>query len=153
MGEVETTLKCIIKSSNLEYCVVVTSCHHAVDSFSKQPVRDFSAGDDKSSYNRLEEDLLLWMGNVNFTSEVFYRPLYLVSPSPKLFLIPRFRRLTSLLAPDMVACLNIWKNLMEVMLVPNHVTSRLYTALEKNYKSTIERGTRFINVKSVEKNI
>ena len=115
MGDVETTLKCIIKSSNLEYCVVVTSCHHAVDSFSKQPARDFSAGDDKSSYNRLEEDLLLWMGNVNFTSEVFYRPLYLVSPSPKLFLIPRFRRLTSLLAPDMVACLNIWKNMH-----PNH---------------------------------
>jgi len=111
-GQVETSIKCVIESSKLEYCIVVTSCHQAVDSWVKHPARDFSSGEDMTSFHQLEANLLHWMGNVNFTAEVVHLPMFLVAPpSNKLFLTPPFSRLWPPLEPDLAHSLALWKGL------------------------------------------
>ena len=33
---------------------------------------------DRTGWDQLEQQLLLWMGNVNYTAEIFHIPLFLV---------------------------------------------------------------------------
>ena len=107
MGPVEDTLKAIIEASKLHYCVVISACHPAVLSWARQPTRDWGS-EDPTAFHRLEEQLLHWMGNLNYTAEVLYLPLGMFSPLPSLLLAPSCS-LLPLLAPDQARCGALWK--------------------------------------------
>nr|CAD7576545.1 unnamed protein product [Timema californicum] len=55
-----------------------------------------------AAFHSLEEDMLQWMGNMNFTVEVFYYPLFVVPATETLFLTPPFSELFPLVDCDLV---------------------------------------------------
>ena len=75
------------------------------------PARDWGSGDDNTGFDQLEQQLLLWMGNINYTAEIFYIPLFLISLSPKLMLTPCYSSMFPLLEPDTLRAAAIWRTL------------------------------------------
>ena len=62
------TLQSIIQSSKLEYVVVISNCHPTVQTWAQTPAKDWNT-EDRSGFDKLEEEVLVWMGNVNYTAE------------------------------------------------------------------------------------
>ena len=111
IGSTKTTVQSIIQNSaGLEYVVVVTSCHPSLQTWAQFPGRDWG-NDDRTGFDQLEEQLLMWMGNVNFTAEIFHIPVFLVSLTPRLLLTPGSARLFPLLGPDLVRAAALWRTL------------------------------------------
>ncbi|XP_023349833.1 sec1 family domain-containing protein 2 isoform X2 [Eurytemora carolleeae] len=104
----ERTVKNIIQNSDLEYCILITWCQPNVLSMSKFPNRDFNV-DDKSGLAWLEDNLLDWMGNRNYTAEVFYYPIFFCSPCKESFYTPSYLPLFPLLHDDVTKCVAYWK--------------------------------------------
>ncbi|XP_066993469.2 sec1 family domain-containing protein 2 isoform X2 [Anabrus simplex] len=93
-------LRDLIKSSYFEYCVLMTAVHPSVHHLAKYGT--YREGEtDMSVFHSLETDMLQWMGNMNFTVEIFHIPLFLVSVTEHLFLTPPFRDLFPLLDADL----------------------------------------------------
>jgi len=113
----ERTIKNIIGNSKLEYCIVISWCQQNVLSTNKYPARDFNS-DDKSGNEWLEDSLLDWMGNRNFTAEVFYYPIFLCIPSKKTFFTPSYVSLFPLLSDDLVKCAAYWRSFNPGLQVP-----------------------------------
>ena len=109
-GPSKATLQAVIQNSSLEYVVLITNCHSNVQTWSQYPARDWN-NEDRAGYDQLEEQLLLWMGNVNFTAEIFFFPLFLISVTPRLLITPGYSRLSPLLEPDIVTAAALWKSL------------------------------------------
>ena len=85
--------------------------HSSLQTWCQYPARDWSSGDDNTGFDQLEQQLLLWMGNINYTAEIFYIPLFLISLSPKLMLTPCYSSMFPLLEPDTVRAAAIWRTL------------------------------------------
>ena len=88
-----STLKSILQSSSLEYVVVITNCHPTVHTWSLHPAKDWNI-EDRSGFDKLEEQVLMWMGNVNLTAEIFYLPLFMVTLTSRELLIPTYHPYT-----------------------------------------------------------
>ena len=70
-GKALIILKAILQSSSLEYVVVITNCHPTVHTWSLYPAKDWNT-EDRTGFDQLEEQVLMWMGNVNFTAEIVF---------------------------------------------------------------------------------
>ena len=111
IGSTKTTVQSIIQnSSGLEYVVLVTNCHPSLQTWAEFPARDWS-NDDRTGFDQLEQQLLGWMGNVNFTAEIIHLPVFLTSLTPRLLLTPAHSRLFPLLEPDLVRAAALWRTL------------------------------------------
>ena len=73
--------------------VVITNCHPTVHTWSLHPAKDWNI-EDRSWFDKLEEQVLMWMGNVNLTAEIFYLPLLMVTPTSRVLLIPTYHPYT-----------------------------------------------------------
>nr|CAD7263734.1 unnamed protein product [Timema shepardi] len=96
-----TILRDIIQASSFEYCVLITAAHPSVHQLAKYGARR-ETSNDMAAFHSLEEDMLQWMGNMNFTVEVFYYPLFVVPATETLFLTPPFSELFPLVDCDLV---------------------------------------------------
>ncbi|MPC26511.1 Sec1 family domain-containing protein 2 [Portunus trituberculatus] len=96
-GTTATVLKDVIQASSFHYCVVVSSAHPSVHTYARYGGRDV---DDGVLTTELEQNVLTWMGNMNYTVEIFYLPLVIVPYSEDLFFMPVFASLYPLLSPD-----------------------------------------------------
>jgi len=110
IGNNRSTVQSIIENSSLEYVVIVTNCHPSVQTWSQFPARDWNV-DDRTGFDQLEQQVLMWMGNVNYTAEIFYMPLFLISMTPRLFITQSYSKLFPLLDPDHVRAAAIWRSL------------------------------------------
>jgi len=110
VGKVLNTLKSILQNSSLEYVVVITTCHPTVHTWAQHPARDWNS-EDRSGFDQLENQVLMWMGNVNLTAEIFYLPLFMVSLTPRVLLTPTYSSLFPLLQPDIIRSTALWRNL------------------------------------------
>ena len=90
-------LESIIRNSSFEYCQVITNASSAVHKLAKYPGRDI---EENKVFVELEDNMLEWMGNFNYTSEVFYIPLHAISLTPELFVLPAFRQVFPFLRCD-----------------------------------------------------
>jgi len=104
------TLQSIIQSSKLEYVVVISNCHPTVQTWAQTPAKDWNT-EDRSGFDKLEEEVLVWMGNVNYTVEIMYLPLFIVAPCTRLLITPSFSRLFPLIEPDLIKSSALWRNL------------------------------------------
>ena len=77
--------------------VVITNCHPSVHNWSLHPAKDWNI-EDRSCFDKLEEQVLMWMGNVNLTSDIFYLPLFMVTLTSRVLLIPTYHPYTHPLA-------------------------------------------------------
>lgn len=96
-GTTATILKDVIQASSFQYCIIITSAHPSVHTYARYGGRDV---DDAVLTTELEQSVLTWMGNMNYTVEVFYLPLVIVPYSEDLFFMPVFASLYPLLSPD-----------------------------------------------------
>lgn len=87
-------LKEIVCNSSFEYCVVVTNAAPSVHSLAS------GGGEETNAFAELEEQVLEWMGDDNFTCEIFYLPFHVAEISPEVFVMPAFSRLFPLLEAD-----------------------------------------------------
>lgn len=96
-GTIQDTLQHIIQGSSFQYVSVITSAHthvHAYARFGKREV------DDPQMMQSMEQDILTWMGNMNYTVEILYFPLVMVPHSEGLFLMPSFVEIYPLMDTD-----------------------------------------------------
>ncbi|XP_076043929.1 sec1 family domain-containing protein 2-like isoform X2 [Oratosquilla oratoria] len=90
-------LRDIIQSSCFQYCVVISAAHPNVHSYARFGGRET---DETMIMNQLEQDILTWMGNLNYTVEIFYLPLVFVPATDNLLLLPAFSSIYPLLDSD-----------------------------------------------------
>ena len=109
-GASKVSLQAIIENSSLEYVVLISNCHPSVETWSQYPARDWNT-EDRAGYDQLEQNILAWMGNVNFTAEILFFPLFLISLTPRLLLTPGYSSLSPLLEPDLVKAGALWRSL------------------------------------------
>ncbi|XP_033732096.1 sec1 family domain-containing protein 2-like [Pecten maximus] len=88
----------IIEASKLQYVVVITAINPCVHLFSRSGTFD---GDENLVFERFEESILEWMGNMNYTAEVSHMPLFATCLTPSLFVTPSFSRLFPLVSSDL----------------------------------------------------
>lgn len=88
----------IIEASKLQYAVVITTMSPSVHMFSRTGSFD---GDENVIFERFEESMLEWMGNMNYTAEVCHMPLFATCLSPGLSVTPSFSRLFPLMSSDL----------------------------------------------------
>ncbi|XP_008046750.1 sec1 family domain-containing protein 2 [Carlito syrichta] len=101
-GRTVETLRDIVRRSHFQYCVVVTAVSHAVH-LTANHVPAAAAAElegQQPVFEQLEEKLCEWMGNMNYTAEVFHVPLLLAPAAPNLALTPAFASLFPLLPQD-----------------------------------------------------
>ncbi|KZS19951.1 Sec1 family domain-containing protein [Daphnia magna] len=91
-------LETLIRNSNLEYCVIITSAHLSVHHLFLWGSRE---GNESEVLQKIEEDVLEWMGNLNYTVEVFSYPLSTLHPTRETILIPSARLTEPLLTSDL----------------------------------------------------
>ena len=58
-----SVLKSLVKGSRLEYCVLITSAHVSVHHYLQYGGSKME-GQEMEAFQKLEEDVLLWMGNL-----------------------------------------------------------------------------------------
>ena len=109
-GSTKTTLQAVLQNSSLEYVVLISNCHPSVQTWSQYPARDWNS-EDRTGYDQLEQQILVWMGNVNFTAEIFFFPLFLISMTPRLMVTPGHSSLSPLLEPDILRAGALWRSL------------------------------------------
>ncbi|XP_068243178.1 sec1 family domain-containing protein 2-like isoform X2 [Palaemon carinicauda] len=92
-----TTLKDIIEASKFQYCVVITSANPSVHAYARYGGRET---DENMLMSQLEQDVLRWMGNMNYTVEIISLPLVIVPYSENLFFMPPFSEIYPLMEGD-----------------------------------------------------
>ncbi|XP_064457611.1 sec1 family domain-containing protein 2-like [Ornithodoros turicata] len=91
VGSCWSQISAVVRASCFTSCTVITSCpasahHSALYGATPHPQQEL-----RNSFLHLEEQLLDWMGNMNFSVKVIYIPLALISVAPSFFLMPQFR--------------------------------------------------------------
>lgn len=89
-GTTKIILQDIIQNSSFEYCVLITSANARVHQFAKYGGHQEGI-DVMSIFHTLEEEMLEWMGNMDYTVEVLYSPLFILPLTEMMFLTPTFR--------------------------------------------------------------
>ncbi|XP_014676542.1 PREDICTED: sec1 family domain-containing protein 2-like [Priapulus caudatus] len=84
----------IVQSSSFKCCIVITLA--SAQWHEKYGVQT----QETSFYDKFEENLLEWMGNMNYTAEVIYCPVFCASITPQLFVTPPFSEFFPLLPED-----------------------------------------------------
>lgn len=101
-GRTVDVIRDIVTLSHFHYCVVFTGVNHAghlqayntpagVETESSTPV----------VFEQFEEKLCQWMGNMNYTAEVYHAALFLAPLLPHLLVTPAFSALFPLTAADL----------------------------------------------------
>ena len=90
--------------------VVITNCHPIVHTWSLHPAKDWNI-EDRSGFDKLEEQVLMWMGNINLTTEISYMPLFMVTITSRVLLAPTYSALFPLLQPDIIRSTALWRTL------------------------------------------
>ncbi|XP_063241487.1 sec1 family domain-containing protein 2-like isoform X2 [Bacillus rossius redtenbacheri] len=91
-GVTRTVLRDVIQASSFEYCVLITAAHPSVHHFLRHGGPREGVGE-MAAFHDLEEEMLQWMGNMNFTVEVFYFPIFVIQVMESVFLTPPFASL------------------------------------------------------------
>uniref|UniRef100_W5K502 Sec1 family domain containing 2 n=1 Tax=Astyanax mexicanus TaxID=7994 RepID=W5K502_ASTMX len=108
-GRTADVIKDIVSLSRFQYCVVFTAVPHYLhlSSGSGSTGGSGSGGGAESEgcplFERFEEKLCEWMGDMNYTAEVTHAPLVFARLSPQLVLAPAFADLFPLLERDLEA--------------------------------------------------
>ena len=89
----------ILRGSHFEHCAVITNASPAVHNLARHPDRDNLP--ERHTFDALENTLLEWMGDFNYTAEVFYMPFCTAALSPSLFVFPSASDLFPLLDTDL----------------------------------------------------
>lgn len=96
-GVTREILHDIIQASQFQYVVVITTAGSAIHNY----CRTGNSEDDPIFFEQVEERLLEWMGNMNYTAEVFHIPFGTISLGNSLFLMPSCSRLSPLIHSDL----------------------------------------------------
>ncbi|XP_064190030.1 sec1 family domain-containing protein 2 isoform X1 [Anguilla rostrata] len=97
-GRTADVIRDIIRLSRFQYCVVFTAVPHSVHLLANDVSADLEGN---PVFERFEEKLCEWMGNMNFTAEVMHAPVVLAPVAPQLVLLPAFGDLFPLLTDDL----------------------------------------------------
>ncbi|KAH3796873.1 sec1 family domain-containing protein 2-like [Dreissena polymorpha] len=97
VGVAKEIIRDILQASHFQYVVVITCQSSAVHSFSLQDVTEES----EQFFTQVEDRLLEWMGNMNYTAEVFHVPLSAVNVGNSIFLMPGHAKLFPLVGSDL----------------------------------------------------
>ena len=89
----------ILRGSHFEHCAVITNASPSVHNLARHPGRDNLP--ERHTFDELENNLLEWMGDFNYTAEVFYMPFCTAAISPRLFVLPSASDLFPLLDTDL----------------------------------------------------
>ena len=89
----------ILRGSHFEHCAVITNASPSVNNLARHPGRDNLP--ERHTFDELENTLLEWMGDFNYTAEVFYMPFCTAAISPRLFVFPPASDLFPLLETDL----------------------------------------------------
>jgi len=129
----ERILKDIISNSSLEYCIVISSCQPNILTATRFPARDFNV-EDKSGTDWLEQSVLDWMGNKNYTVEILFYPVFICPIIRETFFTPGFFRLYPLLENDLTRCKAYWRVFNQNQPLPTGEGSQymIYTQELKN---------------------
>ncbi|XP_046555575.1 sec1 family domain-containing protein 2-like [Haliotis rubra] len=90
-------LKDVVEQSNFQYVVVISTVSSNVLAFDRTGSAEV---DDKHDFDEIEDLLLQWMGNMNYTAEIFHIPLFTADICPGLFVTPAFSQVFPLLETD-----------------------------------------------------
>lgn len=96
-GVTREILSDIIQASKFQYVVVITATSSAVHNYSRSGVSEDGPG----FFEQVEERLLEWMGNMNYTAEVFHIPFSTISLGNSAFLMPSYSKLSPLIRSDL----------------------------------------------------
>ncbi|XP_076873217.1 sec1 family domain-containing protein 2 [Brachyhypopomus gauderio] len=97
-GRTADIIKDIISLSHFQYCVVFTAVPHSVHLLAGTVSPEVEGS---PVFERFEETLREWMGDMNYTAEVLHAQLLFAQLSPQLLLLPSFADLFPLLEPDL----------------------------------------------------
>ncbi|XP_062837664.1 sec1 family domain-containing protein 2 [Anolis carolinensis] len=101
-GRTVDVIRDIVSLSNFQYCVVFTAVSHAVHLQAHgAPSSAEAEGGSQVVFEQFEEKLCQWMGNMNYTAEVWHAPLFLAPISPHLLVAPAFSCLFPLMGQDL----------------------------------------------------
>ena len=89
----------ILRGSHFENCAVITNASPSVHNLARHPGRDNLP--ERHTFDEIENELLEWMGDFNFTAEVFFMPFCTAAISPGLFVFPSASDLFPLLEADL----------------------------------------------------
>jgi len=128
----------IISNSKLEYCILISWCQPNVLSLTRYPARDFNT-DDKSGLEWLEDSLLEWMGNRNYTAEIFYYPVFVCSPIKETFFTPSYLDVFPLLPDDVTRALAYWKVFNPGQPIPARETAGYWPILPEELKTSVRQ--------------
>ncbi|XP_070804949.1 sec1 family domain-containing protein 2 [Pituophis catenifer annectens] len=101
-GRTVDVIRDIVTLSHFQYCVVFTGVNHA----GHLQAYNTPAGVETESsgpvvFEQFEEKLCQWMGNMNYTAEVYHAALFLAPLLPHLLVTPAFSALFPLTAEDL----------------------------------------------------
>nr|XP_006819040.1 PREDICTED: sec1 family domain-containing protein 2-like [Saccoglossus kowalevskii] len=99
IGRTASIIKDIVSGSNFQYCIVITAATPEVHFYVKNETYDPAL--ESRLFGEFEEQMLLWMGNMNYTTEILCVPLFTASVCPSLFITPGHTSLFPLLPSDL----------------------------------------------------
>ncbi|KAK3101790.1 hypothetical protein FSP39_006372 [Pinctada imbricata] len=88
----------IVRASSFQYVIVITTGSPQLHSFTRSGHWE---GEGTGYFENLEEDILQWMGNMNYTAEVLHVPISAFSVSNNVFVCPEFHHLFPLMDSDL----------------------------------------------------
>lgn len=99
IGAVRTVLKDIISNSYFEHCTLIIGCSPSVQTFAQTgTISDPS--DEVTVFQKLKQDVLIWMGTKESVVDILCYPIFLVPITVSVFVTPPFRELFPLFKED-----------------------------------------------------
>ncbi|KAK2189953.1 hypothetical protein NP493_92g01011 [Ridgeia piscesae] len=99
MGTSELILRDIIQASSFQYVIVICTLLPGMQTL----LRYGGVDNERMAFEQLEDLMLQWMGNMNYTVELMYLPLVTAPVTSRLFFLPEHVRLFPLLPTDLYA--------------------------------------------------
>uniref|UniRef100_A0A6Q2XGY8 Sec1 family domain containing 2 n=1 Tax=Esox lucius TaxID=8010 RepID=A0A6Q2XGY8_ESOLU len=97
-GRTADIMKDIIGLSHFQYCVVFTTVAHSIHLIANNVTAELEGN---PVFEKFEEKLCEWMGDMNYTAEVMHAPVVFTRVSQQLLLVPTFAHLFPLLPQDL----------------------------------------------------
>ena len=139
-GKTISVLQDIITASKFDYCVVFTTVD--IESHCVAFGVDIHSGN--VIFEQCEEKVCGWMGNMNYTCEVLYAPLFMAPYTNFLFLVPGMNGLFPLLPQDLFALDSMRKAKGEKHPIQSLTDVHFY-ALPINYQVQIKQLVMYFN--------
>ncbi|XP_076802966.1 sec1 family domain-containing protein 2-like [Clavelina lepadiformis] len=140
-GETLSILEDIIKTSNFDYCVIITT----VDADTHKMAYGHAPGNDsKSVFDQCEENACMWMGDMNYTCEVFHVPVFMSPCTNCVYLTPSLNNLFPLITNDLCAIDSVRRSRGE-----KHSIERLsdvhFFSLPVNFRVQVKKLVTYFN--------